>query len=90
MGALIVQLPMQVAYGSWWRKRGCTHQNKSWEAERAVFMEQWCYWKTNAFVEVLNGDKVSESKLQAMYVSAAEAGPFMMGCKRQASSIEMN
>lgn len=90
MGALIMQLPVQAAYGSWWKKQSCMEPNKTWEIRKAVFMKQWCYVKTNAFIEVLNGDIISESKLQAMYIAAAEAGPFIMGCKRQASSIEMN
>ena len=89
MGALIIQLPMQVAYGAWWKTRDCTEPSTTWETEKAVFMEHWSYEKTNAFIKVLNGDPISESKLQAMYTAAAEAGQYKMGCKRQGPSTQI-
>ncbi|KAJ4351770.1 uncharacterized protein N0V89_007113 [Didymosphaeria variabile] len=84
LGALIMRLPLQVAYGTWWRRM--THdsmeQDQVWEGEKATFMEEWCAQKTNAFIEVLNGDHVSKHKLRAMYVAAAEGGPWEI-CKQK-------
>ncbi|KAJ4301456.1 hypothetical protein N0V90_003548 [Kalmusia sp. IMI 367209] len=75
LGPLVLWLPLQVAYGTWWRKQR-DKGVEGWEHERAVFMKNWCFEKDNAFIKALNGDAVSEDKLQALYRASVEGGPW--------------
>ncbi|KAK7187543.1 hypothetical protein DPSP01_003778 [Paraphaeosphaeria sporulosa] len=77
VGPLIMRMPLQVSYGTWWRRR--EHDAlKDVQVEKraeAIVMEEWCVRKLNEFIKVLNGDAISKSKLQRMYMAAAGGGP---------------
>lgn len=76
MSALIMRMPLLVSYGVWWKKLKQIGQSSTWEAERTRFMEQWCFDKSNELVKILNGDAVSKSKLQVVYMVTAEGAPW--------------
>ncbi|KAL1591422.1 hypothetical protein SLS60_012035 [Paraconiothyrium brasiliense] len=84
LSALVMRLPLQVSYGTWWRRMAHDSMKRAQvrEGEEAIFMEQWCAQKANVFIEALNGGHVSKNKLQAMYVAVAEGGPWEI-CKQK-------
>lgn len=86
VGALIMRLPLQVAYGTWWRRKEeiALKEPQIGERTEAMVMEDWCSEKLNMFIKVLNGDAISKSKLQGMYMTAAEGGPCV--CKKTQGS----
>lgn len=92
LGALLGILPLQVAFGTWWRvQRGDIDENtaevdRSWEKERASFMKEWCREKSNGMLRIWNGHEKSTSRLEVQ-IAALEGGPLMEWMKRRITPL---
>jgi len=78
IGTLIMALPLQVAFGTWWRRHRSepwSHEDGDWELDRAIFMQEYCLEKRNSMIGMCNGDALSAGKLQ-MWVEGMEGGPW--------------
>lgn len=82
LGSLLMILPLQVAFGAWWRAIRDGADRDDGENHKARYMGEWCKEKSNEMLNIWKGQEMSTSKLEEQ-TGAMEGGPLMSWMTRE-------
>lgn len=82
LGSLLMILPLQVAFGAWWRAIRDDAGRDDEEHHKARYMREWCKEKSNEMLNIWKGREMSTSKLEEQ-TRAMEGGPLMSWMTRE-------
>lgn len=88
LGALLIILPLQVAFGAWWRAQRDKDLlgESDPEMEKVCFMKEWCKIKSNEMLLVWNGMQL-ESTMLEIQAGALEGGAIMDWMRRKITPL---